>query len=457
MADMLRKLLASIVRGGPGAGAELERGRHLLAAARAAQRAALATQGSEPLDAFRHYQDAAAALESAVRQSPAAAEALRMLAVVRLESGDVDGAAAALERATELPGQGPGALAELGVLCLQLGRIAQAAQLFERALAVDPQHPAAHAGLALALLGSGDFERGWPEYEWRLRTPFDNASRGTLPYPVCSKGGFSGKSVFVASEQGIGDEVMFASCIPDLSAVAASCVLECSRRLVPLFARSFPGVTVIPRDRSSWPVQAADCGTWAGSLPGHFRRSAASFPRCRYLAADAGTTAQWRSRLEGLGARTVVGIAWSGGLPETARAQRSIPLDALMPLFGVADVAFASLELLDRRAEAEAITKRGGAALHHWPGVAADPDQLAALISALDLVICVPGTAAHLSGALGRETWVLVAGAPTWRYGWDGENMHWYGSARVMRRGAGESLDGWVRALAGALSARMRA
>jgi orotidine-5'-phosphate decarboxylase len=90
-----------------------------------------------------------------------------------------------------------------------------------------------------------------------------------------------------------------------------------------------------------------------------------------------------------------------------------------------------------------AMQRRSGARIDAWPGVAADPDEAAALACALDALVCVPTTMAHLAGALGRPVWVLVPGVGTWRYLWQGERMPWYGSMRLLRR----SADGDTRAV----------
>ena len=436
---------------------DLNRGRELLEAARSRQRQALSGQGIEPEDVGRLYASAVAYLELAARAPAAPAEALRLLGAALMESGDAEAAVRELERAARRAAGGAGVLVELGIMYMGLSRRAEARECFEQALAREPAHPAAHASMALLLLGSGDFERGWGEYEWRLRTPFDRAPRGELPYAGCGQT-LAGANVFVASEQGIGDEIMFASCVPDLAAEAGRCVLECSGRLVPLFARSFPGTQVIARSRSAWPAPATTgpigCGLWAGSLPRRYRPSLGAFPGGAYLRPDPRAVEEWRSELDRLGAKRRVGIAWTGGLPETSRAQRSLPLRALEPLFELPDTVFVSLELLDRSAEAHEISASRRAGLRHWPGVAADPERLAALIAALDLVISVPNAAAHLAGAIGRETWVLVTGAPTWRYMWEGDRVPWYGSMRVLRRDAGDAVSDWIGEVRDSLALR---
>ncbi|MGE0875861.1 MAG: hypothetical protein AB7O31_14455 [Burkholderiales bacterium] len=426
---------------------DLRRARELLEAARDMQRRALAAQAAEPAQAGRLYAEAIAQLHAAAQAPDAPSDALRLLAAALMETGNLAAATPVLERAAAQPGRSAGLLVELGTLYLGLARQGEARRCFEDALVLDPGHAAAHASLAVALLGAGNFARGWDEYEWRLRTGFDATPRGAMPYAPCD-GPVAQSNVFVGSEQGIGDEIMFASCFADLIADSGRCVLECSGRLLPLFARSFPAAQVIARNRSAWPDRErtgdVDCGIWAGSLPRLYRRAADAFRGDPYLRPDTALVERWRVKLDALGARVRVGLAWSGGLPETGRAQRSLPLAALAPLFELPDTAFVSLELMDRSAEAREVSVRGGAKLQHWQGVAADPERLAALIGALDLVICVPNASAHLAGAIGKEAWVLVAGAPTWRYLWQGDRVPWYRTMRVLRRGPDEALVQWI-------------
>ncbi len=437
---------------------ELRRARELLDTARGMQRRALAAQAAEPAQADQLYAEAIAQLRAAARSQDAPADVLRLLAAALMETGDLAAAMPVLERAAARPGPTAGLLVELGTLYLGLARQGDARRCFEDALALDPAHAAAHASLAVALLGAGDFARGWDEYEWRLRTGFDTTPRGAMPFAHCS-GSMTRAGVFVGSEQGIGDEIMFASCFADLIADSSRCVLECSGRLLPLFARSFPSAQLIARNRSAWPARERtgniDCGIWAGSLPRLYRRSADAFPGDPYLRPDKSLVERWRVKLDALGARVRVGLAWSGGLPETGRAQRSLPLQALAPLFELPDTAFVSLELMDRSAEAREVSARGGATLQHWQGVAADPERLAALIDALDLVISVPNASAHLAGAIGREAWVLVVGAPTWRYLWQGERVPWYRTMRVLRRGTDEAVERWVLGVRDRLAQRL--
>jgi tetratricopeptide (TPR) repeat protein len=407
----------------------------LIDLARASQADAM-QRGKEDAEAAEHlYRDAIAKLEEAARLDPRLAASRRFLGVARLDRGDLDAAAREFELACRLePDNTQTELLRAGVL-QGLGRTQDAVAAYQVVLKRDPSHARAHASLALSLLGSGDYERGWPEYEWRLKLPADTIYR-PYPFPFWQGEPLQGKSILISSEQGIGDEIMFASCYQEVIDRARECVIECSTRLVSLFARSFPRAKIIPRNLSRMPDWSAlprfDFHVPGGSLAQFFRRASADFPQRRsYLVADEARVAYWRSRLEALGPGPKVGITWTGGLAGTLRAARSLRLQDLKPVLEVAEARFVSLEFVE---------SAGGPPW--WPEATRNVDESAALVSALDLVVSVTTTIAHLAGALGTPLWILIPKTATWRYGWSGESMAWYPQACIFR-GAGD-----VRALA---------
>jgi len=385
------------------------------------------------------YRDAVASLRASLETRPDP-DVHRACGIALRELGDLQSAHAAFQAAYRLRPQQPRFGADLAFSFQCLGDTAQALQTYEQTLATHPDDANTRASYALSLLGAGDFARGWEQYEWRLRVP-DSTRGAAAPFPQWAGEPLAGKTLLVRSEQGIGDEIMFASCLPDLLAAGAQVVLECSVRLTGLFSRSFPGVRVIARNRSQPPDWASlgpiDVQCAAGSLPRWLRRDAGDFPGTPYLRADPARVAAWRARLADGPEPLRVGIAWTGGLPGTLRAARSLSLDALEPLLTLPGARFVALELGDCSAAVAAVRRRTGARIDTWPGVAADPDEAAALASALDALVCVPTAMAHLAGALGRPVWVLVPGVGTWRYLWQGERMPWYGSMRLLRRAPG--------------------
>jgi hypothetical protein len=170
----------------------------------------------------------------------------------------------------------------------------------------------------------------------------------------------------------------------------------------------------------------------AGSLGALYRRQRDDFPRRRgYLKSDPEKVAAWKARL---GPGLHAGISWVGGLQKTGRSRRSVTLEALRPVLDVPGLQWVSLQ-----------HGVAGSPLREFPGATGDLDELAALISALDVVISVCNTNVHLAGALGKEVLVMAPFVPEWRYGLSGD-MLWYPSARVLRQ---QRYGDWTAVLAG--------
>ena len=459
------ELLRSQCQALPGDGeAHALLGGFLIERAREVHAGAAARRGTVIPDSDTCYREAVEHLRRAGALLPDAAAPLRHCGIALRELGELAAAHEAFVAAHRAAPQDPDVAADLAFSLQCLGRTDEAIALYEQILAGHPESANAHAGFALSLLGAGNYARGWEEYEWRLRVPRGGIRR-EFPFPLWQGEDLSGRCLFVYSEQGIGDEIMFASCFHELLALAGQCVLESSKRLVPLFERSFPGATILARDRSRMPdwsqLPAIDVHVAAGSVPRILRYRAQAFPqRDAYLRPDPSRVEHWRERLMATAGRgRKVGIAWTGGLPGTLRAARSFSLEALRPLLATPGASYFALEFLDCGAEVAAFNGGGSERVHWWPEALKTLDETAALVAALDLVITVTTATAHLAGALGRPTWVLVPSVPTWRYMWQGERVPWYASMRVLRgHGPGGatalvektrmSLDGFIRSAA---------
>ena len=293
---------------------------------------------------------------------------------------------------------------------------------------------------ALVLLKQGVFARGWLDYEARKRTPSEYRPRN-FPYAEWNDEPLDGRAILVHAEQGIGDQIMFASCIPDLMQRASHCVVECEPKLEAIFRRSFHTATVTcaQKDASGRDVlaeaPAIDYQVALGSLPLRFRSTSTDFPRHEgYLRADPAKVAAWRRRLEELPASRRIGISWRGGVQRTRQAVRSLPLAELLPILKCAQTVFVSLQYTDCAAELAEVERDLGIRIWHWQEAIDDYDETAALVCALDLVISVQTSIVHLSGALGRPVWVMVPSVAEWRYLDRGEQMPWYPSVRIWRQ-----------------------
>jgi len=407
-------------------------------------------------------------LEHAPRCAPACLELGRSLN----RAGDTAGAIAAYERALELSPDYAEACANLGLIhLLQLGDAVRSEALFRRAAEISPDLVEVQANLGLAIQEQGRFEEalahyevqiarrpdfvelrwnrgianlalgrfaaGWDDYELRKVRPDAGGVHQKFTLPDWDGSALRGRSILVYGEQGLGDEIMFASCLPDAIAQAGSCVVECDTRLEALYRRSFPRARIEARGRArerDWRTLCPelDFQSAVGSLPRYLRRSEADFPQhAGYLVADPGATARWRERLDALGALPKVGVAWRGGKLRTRGSLRSLALEQAAPLLDYGQATFVVLQRGLSENERAVLQTRSTVWVPDYP----EPvDDLAALVCALDLVVSVDNTLVHLTGALGRPVWVLVSGNPEWRYRRRSERMPWYPSARLLRQ-----------------------
>ena len=253
--------------------------------------------------------------------------------------------------------------------------------------------------------------------------------------------------MLVWGEQGIGDEVHFAAMVPDLIDAGARVVLECERRLAPLFGRSFPEAMCVALEN---PPAAETMGNDidfqvpSGNLGAWLRPDLDSFPdRESYLVADENRVAELKDRYrDGTGDR-LVGIAWISKNPEIGK-DKSMALADWRPLTEIGGIRFVDLQYGDTADERARFERQTGTPIIHDDAIdqMADLDAFAAQVAAMDLVISVSNTTVHLSGALGVPTWVLLNTLPLCVWMAKGEDSPWYPSLRLFRQTkAGEWAD----------------
>ena len=383
--------------------------------------------------------EAAVRYLKAIEGLPANPQIICNLAQARRLQGRLEEAAELYQRAVEIQPDAP-TLDRLATVLRDGGHTDRAMASYCRAIEIDGRFAQARHKRALLLLESGKFDAGWKEYHWRWHQEGGPRPRDFFPQKLWDGSSLSGQTILVHGEQGIGDEIMFATCLPDIIQQAGHCLLTCSRRLERLFARSFPDATVCGMTRGRehlWRPPAdvqIDVQAPAGDLPKFTRKSRADFPRqARLLTPDAQQVLQWRRRLEALGPGLKVGIVWRAGAKPLNVQQRSIGLEQWHEVFATSGVQFINLQQGDHREELERATRASGAAIHHFDDVDAltNIDSAAALTAALDLVIGAGSTAVHLAAALGVETWALVP--KYWALGWCFDEG-WYGSLKTYRQ-----------------------
>lgn len=390
---------------------------------------------------FERLDEARAHLERAAELRPESADGHLNLGTLLQDLGDFAGAARAYDRALGLAPRHAEALLGLGVVAQRRGDPERARVLVEGALAASPGYAAARTALGEIQLACGEFAAGWTNYESRLDTP--QASRLALPVREWRGEPLSDGTLLVYWEQGLGDVILFASCLAEVLPRVRRLVLDVPPPLAGLFRRSFPGAEVVTSARDpagAWlaGLGVIHAGVAIGSLMRLFRPERSSFPRRgEYLQADSARAAAWRERLAALGAGRKLGISWRGGLFRTGRVQRSLTLDALGALLRVPGTRWVSVQYGDCSAELAALDGAGGPQVHQWPEAIADFEELAGLLGALDGVVTVCNTTAHLAGALGAPALVLAPRGASWRYqAGEGGCLPWYPSVKVLRQRA---------------------
>lgn len=327
----------------------------------------------------------------------------------------------------------------LGVTLNDLGRLDAAIACYNQAIALHPNNPVPCWHRALAYLLDGSFDVGWPDYE--LRTLNKDLQTGSTAFPRWTGHVTPKQTVLIFGEQGLGDEIMFASCIPHALTRINHAVVHCHPKLETLFRRSFPACTItsgaLLDALALYPDDAPliDAALPSGSLPSvlQYDPTAIASPPA-YLRADPQHIAAWRERLAQLGTGLKIGISWRGGTPGTRQALRSLQLEDWLPVLRQANAHFISLQYTDVSTELTQLEQRHGLRIAHWQEAIEDYDQTAALVSALDLVISVQTAVIHLSGALGQRTWVMVPACPEWRYQRQGARLPWYSNVTLYRQ-----------------------
>lgn len=321
----------------------------------------------------------------------------------------------------------------LAVTLAAQGRFAEALAVNAAALSLRPDYPGARNCRALWWLQAGDFERGWPEYEWRWR--IRGVSRRPFTQPAWDGVPFPGRTVLIHAEQALGDTLQFIRYAPLVKERGGTVVVECQPPLVPLL-RGSPGIDYLVARGS--PLPGFDFQVPLLSLPGVFGTTAATVPvSVPYLLAEAERVDRWGSeitRLCGLG-QMKIGVAWQGNPGFAGDRLRSIPLAQFAPLGRVAGVHLFALQKGHGREQLRdlvppfTVTDLGDR-------LDADGAFLdtAAVLKCLDLLVTSDSAIAHLAGGLGVPVWVAVPLGADWRWLIDREASPWYPTMRLFRQ-----------------------
>ena len=342
------------------------------------------------------------------------------------------------------------ALNTRGVVLDKLGRHDEALAIYDRAVALGPDCADAHLNAALCCLLTGDFARGWREYEWRWKTASRPAAvRRNFAQPlwlgaetVADKSvagkSIAGKTILLHAEQGYGDTLQFCRYVPLVAERGARVLLQVPGPLRALMG-TLPGTVQVIAEDEALPAFDLHCPLL--SLPLAFDTRLETIPaQIPYLSADAAKRDAWRDRL-GPRERPRVGLVWAGD-PRKHRPRanrndrhRSLEFDQIAPVLQVRDCEFHSLQK-GEDAVAQLRDSAFSQSVIDWSADFHDFSDTAALIANLDLVITVDTAVAHLTGALGKPFWLLNRHNGCWRWLLDRDDSPWYPKARLFRQDA---------------------
>jgi len=328
----------------------------------------------------------------------------------------------------------------------ELGRFDEAMADLNKAIALDPDYPEAHWNKALQLLLFGEFEEGWSLFEWRWKTKQHIGTELTTSKPRWS--GEANKRVFLWAEQGIGDEIMYASLIPELAATSSKLIVQCDERLIPLFKRSFVDGIEYRCRKSPALEDSYDCHIPMGSLPNIFRPSLDSFSKASkaYLRCESERSQELRKTLLKGEAKTLIGISWNSSSPIAGAHHRNITLSDMAQHLDGPNVKLVNLQYGDVSDEIAKLREDHGIEVAEVSEIdnRNDIDGLAALIMACDQIVSIDNATVHLAGALGANTRVLLPFNRSWQWGLERSDSYWYGSLQLHRQ---KKPGDWKQAL----------
>ena len=350
------------------------------------------------------------------------------LGILDMEEGRFDQAVAGFRETIARKPDHAEAFSCWGVACLHQGSAEEAIGKFERAIEIDPEHGDYRLNRALTWLSLGDYERGWPEYEWRWK--LKKAMPRPFHQPAWDGSDLPQGTILLYAEQGLGDTLQFIRYASLVKARVGKVLFDGPPMLKGLLA-SCPGIDEIV-ESSDAAAGKFDVQAPLLSLPRILGHRLQDVPAATpYVFADPAVEPRWKQRadkMEGL----KVGIVWQGNPQYAGDRWRSVGLPLLGRLAAVPGVSVASLQ---KGHGSEQLKEWNGPKIDDWSEeFSADFRDVAAAVASLDLVIAVDTAIAHLAGALGKPVWILIPFSSDWRWLRNREDSIWYPSARLFRQ-----------------------
>jgi Tetratricopeptide repeat/Glycosyltransferase family 9 (heptosyltransferase) len=387
-----------------------------------------------------HLGEARAQCEDILREAPLCVEAFFLLSLIAAQQGDFVVSLAGYDRLISIEPTMADAYSNRGAALAALNRWEEALTNFDQAISLRPDHAEAHLGRAILWLLHGDFARGWAEYEWRWQTSHGRSLQENRSFSQPRWFGaedIAGKTILLYSETGLGDSLQFCRFAKAVRDLGATVLLQVQAPLLELLSQ-LDGVSLVVADTATPPPFDLHCPLL--SLPLALKIQLATIPSGRYLAAPPLKVAAWKTQIGG-SAKPRIGLVWRGDPRNPDDRKRSVSLAELLPHLPAGFQYWSLQKELTESERALAAAFAGEFKL----GKDMNFVETAALCECLDLVISVDTSIAHLSAALGQQTWILVPHNPDCRWLLDRADSPWYSSVKLYRQGA---THGWNDVLA---------
>jgi len=382
------------------------------------------------LNELKQVEEALASYDRAIEIKPDYAIAHSNRGVALQELRRVEEAVASFNRAIAINWDEAEAYSNRGNALKELKQVEEAVASYDRAIAIKPEYAEAYWNKALALLLAGNFAHGWELYESRWKNERSALKSHNFPQPPwLGAEDIASKTILLHAEQGLGDTIQFCRYAKLVKALGAKVVLEVPKALRGLLS-GLEGADELIEEGKTLPTFDYHCPLL--SLPLAFKTDLTNIPSPQpYLAASAQKRDEWAQRLGAKG-KPRVGLVWSGNATYKNDHNRSLPLQQLLPHLPNC------CEYVSLQKEVRGVDKAvlGGSGISHYGEELKDFTDTAALCDLMDIVITVDTSLAHLSGALGKKTWIILPYSPDWRWLLDRNDSPWYESVRLYRQGS---------------------
>ena len=396
----------------------------------------------------KQLHDAEEAYQTVLLLKPNFIAAYNNMGIVLKEQGKLEEAVEAYRKAISINPNYAEAFNNMGFTLQAQRNFTEAINAFKKAIFINRNYAEAYYNMGRLYWLKHSFTKAFDLMEWRWQREQDDFNGMPLDSSKRKWNGESGDKVFVWKEQGIGDEIMFSSTFFELNQKSQKLIVECDKRLIPIYKRSFPGNIKFVDDRKKVGENEYNAQIAVGSLLKHFRSNISDFERASsgWLKADSKKTSVLRRKLKSHKNDKIIGISWFTRAKKVTSQLRNVPIDLFSNFLKKLPATYVNLQYGETTEELSQIRSKSGLEVKQIENLDLfnDLDGLAALISACDIVISIDNATVHLAGALGVDAKILLPFDAEERWGLNSNKSYWYDNVTLYRQ---DTLRDWNQPL----------